>query len=366
MVASVRKLLSKIRWGIFNSFTALRKIEASRRQEGIIYFDLHSNCYDRYLYQLIFFFELAGYHPVFKLTFSFLSTWSTSLILKSNKGISFSFGRPSKCLISFTDRADDSFHYFLSNNYFNSKDQNGFYVPMPMVDSLYINEAYKLSTQLAINGERSIKVFFAGNLVAHGYNREELRKYFGMPTRLETLESVMKNFSSHIVTPTSTDFWKDYDKKEIELLLVNRHVANVQPMELCRVLSRSCFFLSLPGVCMPFSHNLIEAMCFGAIPILNYAHLCHPALEDGVNCLVYSDLNNLNEKLKAALSMNSTEIDAMRKNVISYYKQYLDVGAVVNRLLQNRRDRQVNCYLNAEYFSVIQCTPIDREKNAGR
>ncbi len=79
---------------------------------------------------------------------------------------------------------------------------------------------------------------------------------------------------------------------------------------------------------MPQSHNLTECMSVGSVPILQYASfLAHP-LHDGVNCLVYNDLDHLEVVIERARGMPEDRIEEMRQNVLKYYDEVLSPVAV--------------------------------------
>src|SRR5205823_2507023 len=71
-------------------------------------------------------------------------------------------------------------------------------------------------------------------------------------------------------------------------LRISKHV--LQGLDYLRFIGACDFFLAPPGCAMPLSHNLIEAMSLGAIPILNYGDYLDPPLRDGVDCLAFSTI----------------------------------------------------------------------------
>ncbi len=89
-------------------------------------------------------------------------------------------------------------------------------------------------------------------------------------------------------------------------------------------MSRSDFFICPPGLLVPHSHNIAEAMSVGTIPITNYHDYMRPKLTGGQDCLSFNSLEELDEAVDRALAMTSEEVERLRKNVISYYKKYMD------------------------------------------
>ena len=89
-------------------------------------------------------------------------------------------------------------------------------------------------------------------------------------------------------------------------------------------MSRSDFAICPPGWLMPHSHNLIEAMSVGTIPITNYHAYMRPSLTPDGNCLAFSTREELEEVIDFALRMPPAEIERLRAGVISYYEEYIE------------------------------------------
>jgi len=132
-------------------------------------------------------------------------------------------------------------------------------------------------------------------------------------------------------------------------MIVDRKRTNIKATLLPRYLIRSNFFLALPGVVMPLCHNVIEAMFFGAIPILMHNNLFHPPLVHMHNCLVYSSHEELKHILNELKNLSHEKINFMRLNVLEYYENHLSSSAVIKNLLNTEANA---VFLNAEYQSV--------------
>jgi hypothetical protein len=111
-------------------------------------------------------------------------------------------------------------------------------------------------------------------------------------------------------------------------------------------LNQCDFFIAPPGVVIPFSHNIIEAMSVATIPITNYGHLFEPPLIDGVHCLSFSNEEELIKKVKQALEMDDAAKSDMRKNILTYYTNHLEPKAFAQKLLQ------LNAMKHIEYYST--------------
>jgi hypothetical protein len=99
-----------------------------------------------------------------------------------------------------------------------------------------------------------------------------------------------------------------------------------------RVLANVDVFLSPPGVCHPWSHNVAEAMAVGAIPLTNYPEWFHPRLQDGLTCFEFHDNESLHSQFNHIANVSNERLLAMRRNVQQYYLRHLDPQAFCRRL----------------------------------
>jgi len=95
------------------------------------------------------------------------------------------------------------------------------------------------------------------------------------------------------------------------------------PRGITRGFSKSCQHASARqdrsiALSTAVSHNLIEAMFCGAIPITNGGAFMAEALADGVNCLAFENEEGLVAAVERALAMNDCEVARMRKAVRDY------------------------------------------------
>jgi hypothetical protein len=77
--------------------------------------------------------------------------------------------------------------------------------------------------------------------------------------------------------------------------------------ELRPTLSHFNFFLACPGFIMPYSHNVVEAMSVGAIPVIQdtYAHMFFPTLKHNINAIIFTDLGDLSQINRTAFQFRS-------------------------------------------------------------
>jgi hypothetical protein len=82
-------------------------------------------------------------------------------------------------------------------------------------------------------------------------------------------------------------------------------------------------------------HNVIEAMAVGTIPILAYPDWFDPELEHCKNAIIYSDKEDLVNKIKIAIKMPQEEILKLRKGVLEYYNHFLSKGCLGSKYEKN-------------------------------
>jgi hypothetical protein len=117
------------------------------------------------------------------------------------------------------------------------------------------------------------------------------------------------------------------------VLIVNTRRVRIPPPEWLRTLARAAFFLACPGVRYPMSHNLVESLSVGTIPITEYPELFFPALEDGVNCLAYHGADGLRAAVDRALAMSQQEVSHLAAGAAEYYDRHIEPNAVVEKIL---------------------------------
>jgi glycosyltransferase involved in cell wall biosynthesis len=107
--------------------------------------------------------------------------------------------------------------------------------------------------------------------------------------------------------------------------------------------------LSPPGICTPLSHNLIEAMFCGAIPITNAGSFMAEPLKDGETYVEFHDAEGLVSVIERALAMDSGEVSRMQEAVRDYYERFLEPEAFVENAIRSNSTRIL---VNAEENSV--------------
>ena len=197
---------------------------------------------------------------------------------------------------------------------------------MPMHPYMYSRNLIGQSSALRSNRDRPIQVLFAGS---RGASHPLLSRSFDVIPR----EDVLRHIQSGRVTYTLLASPHELEASHPDrILLAIREVCEIPQEDLLHAISRSRFFLALPGWIMPPAHNLTECMAVGAIPILQYASLLPQPLTEGLNCLVYRTLSELENAISVALNMPPADAEKMSRSVLEYYDANLSPAAVAATL----------------------------------
>jgi hypothetical protein len=186
------------------------------------------------------------------------------------------------------------------------------------------------------------------------HDREFYSKYYHFPgmNRFEILEVFVQKFGDRITLLQGGP--RDWDSCEMAVSMDSRGgdrkgKSFLSQENYFEALRECDFVLSPPGWCMPVSHNLIEAMFCGAIPISNGGAFMGEPLEDRKNCLEFEDAEGFVSVIESALAMDSGEVERMRRAVMAYYGRFLDPKAFGEALVRSESGRVL---VNAEENSV--------------
>lgn len=219
----------------------------------------------------------------------------------------------------------DYFKYFYDNEKDSLKDK--LIMPYYMYPRIY-NSLYK-KINIISKPNFNFRVFFSGSVVVDGYSSFIWKKTpEKFPNRIDVINLILKEFKNEVFLVNKKQDLKSniFLKKKIILCLHDKMVKKTSYKldfkDNFNLLSNSCFHLSCPGVVMPLCHHLIEGIKVGSIPITNCESLLYPNLDKN-NCLNYSSLENLVERVQEALEMENDKVLYMRSKVIDYYKNNL-------------------------------------------
>ncbi len=193
-------------------------------------------------------------------------------------------------------------------------------------------------------------VFFYGQAVLLD-NTYLVNKYF----KLESRSTVFKFLNNAEIKKEEPQTYEELifmvNSLSNKLYLVDGEKFRIPADEWLSTLSAFDFFIATPGMIMPHCHNLIEAMSMGVIPILQFPHELQPCLEDDINCLKFSSIEELPYVIEKALAMESMRVKQMSGNVIKYYMKNIDPSSFKNKI-DNSNCQEVKLLINAEEVSL--------------
>jgi len=317
----------------------------------ILFIDVSAVAINRYLYSLLKMFALAGYTVYLPKNAKVIDVLSktqgenkyASWLIKDNI---VKFGKPSKEKANIVINNTQ-----LSNNYFSSSfPENSYHVPMSCYPWYYQN--YQLLELGIENKRRKNSAFFSGNIDPEYYNKIANSKYFNQPSRMQIADYLAKqdyNFKVNSNNELNDFIASTKDRKVI--ILNTLETFRIDLKALPNILRNFNFYLALPGIVIPQSHNLTEAMACGCIPIIHseYARLMSPLLIHEKNAFVFKHLEELDELMQGIFALPKEKVEHMRIEVFNYYKSYLSPKAVVEKIETHNFEE---IYIQAESLSV--------------
>lgn len=191
------------------------------------------------------------------------------------------------------------------------------------------------------NAKKDIAVFFVGN-VSQGYCRFSVRKVNDHPVndRMEIFRFLNAQCKDFVFLPESL---QDLQEKmytgalKNKVVLVDINNWKIPQEFYFQILSRSAYFLYMPGFLQPYCHNMYESLACGCIPVLQFPEIFSPAFVDGKNAVVYFSLQELKEKLERIISSSLFQADGSRtqelqKNVTEYYDRFCSFASFAKGL----------------------------------
>lgn len=208
-------------------------------------------------------------------------------------------------------------------------DRNLPVMPYPMHPAtLRTTDGANLQTLRA--NEQRCGIFFAGNQKSR-YGDEKMQRNFAVQSRLEILATLRQQFPDQIVETTTEVSIQQ------PIALVDSRLHPTPAYDWLPALSRAEFFLCCPGSSQPTCHNLVESMCVGTIPLIEYGDRVTPALRDGETAICFKGREELIDSVTRILSMRPEEKRRIRDNVITFFEEHLRGEA----FLAGLRDGQI-------------------------
>lgn len=218
----------------------------------------------------------------------------------------------------------------LEKRYYSAPREPGLFVlPYFASPQFYEDDFAPLARELATRPRRrSMTLFFSGTVDDEHYAAAARFSILTRPPIIDRLQrGLEKPDAAGLRDRVEINLQHDVSQTEI------KHRFTL-PEYLAR-LADADFTLCPPGCGMPHSHNIVEAMAVGTIPITNYAGHMVPPLTHGVDCLAFDTLDELDVIISSLMTIDQASIERMRRAVIDYYDRHLDPAAVGARLVAN-------------------------------
>jgi hypothetical protein len=159
-------------------------------------------------------------------------------------------------------------------------------------------------------------IFFAGNINPDLYNKDNFSLIYGIPNRYQ----VYTLLRAQTFALEDTFFQEDNPDHHRKLLIHTLQRNSLDEVNYNRYLRSFSFMVCAPGVSMPLCHNLVEAFAFGCIPIFSYPEWMPLGLENGHNCFIYKNLQELSDILVQCIKLTDRDIRLMREHAHAYYQ----------------------------------------------
>lgn len=315
------------------------------------YFDLNDPRLERNLYWPVKMFDRSGYGVAMRFRpWLLLNLRNCSDYIYDIRDLRFVLKRPKDAVLEITERPGVDGGIYLDTNYFGgSRSERSFSLPFFMHPDVYHTGLDRRLHELTAE-KRRVRVFLGGNL-SDAYDTSAMKR-FGVMNRSEVTRAALEALSSEQMIEISQEADAETILEGSQTYTAATMPAAVLPLKKwMQILGVSDFFVAPPGIVMPFSHNIIEAMAVGTIPITQYGHLFDPPLVDGETCLAFSGKDSLKARIEQAVSMAEEEIAELRQNVVEYYDTHLDPEAVVRKIV-DRRDTIDRIYVIAGPLSI--------------
>lgn len=312
------------------------------------------NLYHRYFYNLLKTLKIGGYTLYYPMSWHQFRNLRNGDVYLALMFLEKDFLIIQKPVIdkNFIELSDDMFSADYYKTLFQDQniENNSFHIPMSFHPYMYFNNLWDQT--LKNKGPRINSLYTFGNFDKEAY--KTIDQYpFGVNSRTNLLEFFIRN-ENFISVKNKVDLEKLIENK-IENKLIFAEKYNYQiPMEKVRdYLSQFRYFLCCPGVFAPLSHNFIEAISAGAIPVIEkkYADTIYPPLENNTNAIIFEDLVDLENIIENQL-FNKTKEEMLRleENIKMYYNAFLHPKSAAENIIKNITKRTI--YLNASERSA--------------
>lgn len=338
----------------------IKNAKQKKQSDKLAVFYMEDGKKDRYVFSIINTYKIGGYDIFLKPKYSFYSGCNGLYILNIftylKVGYLYSFKKVEnyKYKTFITDvlnaKQPDGFDKYLTIDYKLAFKNYEFTLPFPFHPLIYIDnnldtkeriEKYLISLRTS---KVDIKIVFGGVVFDDAY--KNISKHFGyLINRNNIFKHVFDKFSEKINLTTKIN-------KNLPITIIDTSKSYIiQHKDWMKYIKQSAFLIAPPGFEMPFSHNVIEAIACGVIPIIQYSNYFTPALKHKKNSLVFNNAQELEEVINYALNMSDSNIEIMRNNVIRYYNNNLSPISFVNKI-EKEQDKNIIISIISGIFSI--------------
>lgn len=327
-----------------------------------IYVDISQLAINRYLYSFLKMLSLQGYTvyvPKNKDLMAELNSGkSGEALFKSwmlNEGW-LKFGIPSHRSAIFlkSDTLSNDYYTAFFNNDFKDSE---YHLPMCKYPAHYRN-IWKKEFKDAKNRKNSI--FMIGNINQKDYDQIDSSRFFNVISRYKIYEwlKLQPSFLDLNGYEELKNFIEGNEDQRL-ICIDTSSKFQITGEDLPTILNEFRFYLALPGIIVPNSHNLIEGMASGCIPVIqsSYAELLRPKLRHNINAIIFEDLDDLKLKITRIFEIKDKDVYRLQKNVKLFYNSYFSSEAIV-RTLEKRKFEKI--FIQAEWISLQQ---YERRRN---
>lgn len=298
----------------------------------------------RRFYALFIYFIRAGYYPVLKDSYLFLANINKrhkAYCLEHRFSLIKSLSDLKRPYVLVTDRTYKKTEPQLASKVVTidyrpgySESDKCFPMPFPMFSGIYRNGQDLMVDQLR-HAPRQWQILFGGDAATKKYSQATIADVYSKIPRAEVLDVLRTELDGGAIKEPLAQAELDCLKGESHrgLVIINTRHCQIDTADWLTTIAKARFFLACPGVRYPMSHNAIEALAVGSVPIIQYPELFYPPLEHNVNCLVYKNKQELVDVLKRAMNMSPEDAATLSIGAAAYYDQFLEPKRVVQRLL---------------------------------
>lgn len=275
------------------------------------------------------------------------------------KNLAFKLSNRKDNNISFINKRSK---YFLNSDYFSffdykiSESKNNFMLPFYLPKKYYLDKKELSSYYKLRNNSKKFKIIFSGSSHEDWYNNLKFTNMNGKKflTRSEIIDTTINHFKNEILIVNSpSELYKveSSDKKIIFLLtdpnksLRNKNFTTSQHIN---CISKSNFFLCMPGTSMPICYHLIESCMVGTVPILSYQDFVFPKFRSN-EAMFFFTKKELIQTINYAINIEDHKYKEMQNNIINYYDKNLSIHGVAKKI--KNKNLPLEVFTNFDHFS---------------